>query len=347
MLLAYARKYSRFIVAQLFFASIWVVSQLLIPCLMVGIVDLRIMLRDMDAIVRHGLLLLLATVINILALLVSLYFMIYMTAGVSRDLRADLFERIIDCFREARMFFPNFTPITRTLNSVRQVSKFLNLSLRILFTLTITVIGAFILSFLPDARLALIILLILPAILLLGTFLTTRTLPQHVRIRQTIERINLLFWENIRDVRVIRASNRSDDQLSGFEKATQDACQAGICSGSTMMLLSPLILLLANILLLLIWHMGGRAETGTIRLGVLIGLLEYAVLSLGNILKFAVIITTVPRSKVSIDRIAGVLIGEKLLTQNPDADRIMVMDNGTIVEAGSHQKLFAGMYGLL
>ena len=287
---------------------------------MVDIVDFGIMQRDMDAIVRRGLLMLLATAVNILSLLVSLYFLTHVTAGISRDLRADLFERIIDWSRETRTVFPDSTLITRTVNDVRQVSSFLDLSLRKIFTLTITVIGALAISFSLDARLASIILLIIPAILLLGLFLTTRALPQYARIRLAIDRINQLFRENIRGIRVIRAFNRSDYETREFEKATQDAGEASIRSESTMMLLSPLILLFTNILILLLLYVGGgRAEAGTVSLGVLIGLLEYASLSLTNIQQFAAIITIIPRSKISIDRISEVLAREELLTLRQDA----------------------------
>ena len=319
MLLKYAKKYTGFIVAQLFFASVWVFSQLLIPRFMVDIVDAGIMMKDMGAIIQRGLLMLLATVFNILSLLISLYFLTKVTAGISRDLRADLFGKIVDWSKETRTGFSNSTLITRTVNDVKQVSNFIDLSLRKIFTLTITVIGALIVSFSLDAKLASIILIIIPAIFTLGLFLTTRALPQYTRIRLSIDRINQLFRENIRGIRVIRAFNKSDYEVKGFEKATKDAYEASIKSESTMMLLSPLILLLTNILILVILYMGGgRAQAGTIKLGVLIGLIEYATISLSNIQQFASIITIIPRSKVSIDRISEVLSTEEILKIKED-----------------------------
>ena len=319
MLLKYAKKYTGFIVAQLFFASVWVFSQLLIPRFMVDIVDAGIMMKDMGAIIQRGLLMLLATVFNILSLLISLYFLTKVTAGISRDLRADLFGKIVDWSKETRTGFSNSTLITRTVNDVKQVSNFIDLSLRKIFTLTITVIGALIVSFSLDAKLASIILIIIPAIFTLGLFLTTRALPQYTRIRLSIDRINQLFRENIRGIRVIRAFNKSDYEVKEFEKATQDAYEASIKSESTMMLLSPLILLLTNILILVILYMGGgRAQAGTIKLGVLIGLIEYATISLSNIQQFASIITIIPRSKVSIDRISEVLSTEEILKIKED-----------------------------
>ena len=319
MLIGYAKKYTKFIIGQLFFATIWVFAQLYIPRLMVDIVDSGIMMKDMSAIIHRGLLMLLATAVNIVSLLISISFLTRVTAGISRDLRADLFEKVIDWSKETRTGFTNSTLITRTVNDVKQVSNLIDLSLRKIYTLTITIIGALIVSFSLDAKLASMILIIIPVILILGLFLTTRALPQYARIRVAIDRINLLFRENIRGIRVIRAFNKSDYEVKEFEKATTVACEASVKSESTMMLLSPLILLLTNFLILVILFLGGgRAEVGTIKLGVLIGLIEYATISLNNIQQFASIITIIPRSKVSIDRLAEVLSREELLTIKED-----------------------------
>lgn len=320
MLIKYAKKYSKFIIGQLFFASTWVFSQLLIPRLMVDIIDSGIMTKDMSAIVNRGLLMLLATVFNIVSLMISIYFLTKVTAGISRDLRADLFEKIIDWSKETRTGFSNSTLTTRTVNDVKQVSNLIDLSLRKIFTLTVTVIGAMAVSFSLDAKLAAIILIIIPAIFLLGIFLTTRALPQYARIRLSVDRINQLFRENIRGIRVIRAFNKSDYEVKEFKRATEDAFEASVKSESTMMLLSPLILLFTNILILAILLIGGgRAQIGTIKLGVLVGLVEYASISLNNIQQFASIITIIPRSKVSIDRISEVLSTEELLTIKEDS----------------------------
>ncbi len=276
--------------------------------------DSGIMAGDMNAIVHRGLLMLAATVVNIASLLISIYFLTKVTAGISRDLRCDLFEKIVDWSKETRTGFSNSTLITRTVNDVKQVSNFIDLSLRKIFTLSITVIGALVVSFSLDAKLASIILIVIPAILVIGLLLTTRALPQYSRIRLSIDRINQLFRENIRGIRVIRAFNKSDYEIKEFEKATEEAYEASVKSESTMMLLSPLILLFTNVLILIILFLsGGRAQIGAIKLGVLIGLIEYATISLNNIQQFASIITIIPRSKVSIDRIAEVLSTEEIL----------------------------------
>ena len=88
MILQYAKKYSALIVGQLFFATVWVLSQLAIPRLMVDIIDYGIMVGDMSQVVQRGMLMLLATIANIVSLLISIYFLTRVTAGISRDLRS-------------------------------------------------------------------------------------------------------------------------------------------------------------------------------------------------------------------------------------------------------------------
>ena len=127
MLKKYAKKYAKLIAGQLFFASIWVFAQLLIPRLMVDIIDSGIMIKDMGAIVSRGLAMLLATVLNILSLMISLLFLTRVTAGISRDLRSDLFGKVIGWSKETRTGFSNSTLITRTVNDVKQVSSFIDL----------------------------------------------------------------------------------------------------------------------------------------------------------------------------------------------------------------------------
>lgn len=314
MILQYAKKYSTLIAGQLLFATIWVLSQLAIPRLMVDIIDHGIMVNDMNEIVNRGMLMLLATVVNIVSLLISIYFLTRVTAGISRDLRGDLFERIIDWSRETRGGFSNSTLITRTVNDVKQVSILIDMSLRKIYTLTITVIGAVIISFSIDAKMASIILIIIPVIFILALSLTSKALPKYSRIRNAIDRMNQRFRENVTGIRVVKAFNKSGYETKMFQEATREACQANVQAESTMMLLSPLVLLFTNILILILLYLGGvRAVLGTITVGALIGLIEYSIMALNNIQQFASIITIFPRSKVSIDRIQEILSKEELL----------------------------------
>ena len=147
-----------------------------------------------------------------------------------------------------RQGFSNSTLITRTVNDVKQVSILIDMSLRKIYTLTITVIGAVIISFSIDAKMASIILIIIPVIFILALSLTSKALPKYSRIRNAIDRMNQRFRENVTGIRVVKAFNKSGYETKMFQEATREACQANVQAESTMMLLSPLVLLFTNIL---------------------------------------------------------------------------------------------------
>src|SRR5690606_34877154 len=242
-LLRYAAPYASQIVLQLVFATVWVASQLVIPWLMADIIDNGIMRGDMAYIVRRGLLMIAASVVNVASLLVTLYFLTRVNAGISRDLRGDIFEKVIDWTGQARQAFSTSTLVTRNVNDVKQVSNFVDLALRKIYTLTITIIGAIAVAFMLDARLALLIFLIVPFVLLLTTRLTSKALPQYAKVRASIDSINRLFRQNMSGIRVVKAFGKTEYEQRQFDRAVSDAYDATVRAESSMMLLSPLVLL--------------------------------------------------------------------------------------------------------
>lgn len=178
ILIAYLRKYWLLLIGQLSFATLWAASQLAIPQLMVNVIDAGVAQGNMELIVQNGLYMIGATLINIAALLINVYFLTQLNGRVSRDLRGDLFARIIAWSKETRLNFTNATLITRTVNDVKQVSNFIDLSLRKTYTTAITVIGASWLAFSLDARLASITLIIIPVVLTVSLALIWRAVPE-------------------------------------------------------------------------------------------------------------------------------------------------------------------------
>ncbi|MCC6453839.1 MAG: ABC transporter ATP-binding protein [Caldilineaceae bacterium] len=311
-LMSYAKRYRTLIVLQLIFATIWVASQLLIPRLMVEIIDKGIMLNDMDYIVRIGLLMVATSIVNVVSLLIMLYFLTHVNAGISRDMRGDIFEKVIDWSEQVRQNFSTSTLITRNVNDVKQVSNFVDLALRKIYTLTITIIGSVIIAFMLDVQLALLMLLIVPFVFFLATRLTSHALPQYARIRSSIDNINRLFRQNMSGIRVVKAFGKTEYEEQQFANAVEDAYDANVKAESTMMLLAPLVLLFVNILVLVILAAGGvRAESGLIQIGVLVAIIEYVTLALNNVQQFAAIITVLPRSNVSLKRIGEILSTEE------------------------------------
>ncbi|NLM05901.1 MAG: ABC transporter ATP-binding protein [Tissierellia bacterium] len=308
ILFDYAKKYKKEIFLQLIFASIWVFSQLVIPGFMAQIIDRGIMVGDMNFVLTRGGFMVIASLINVLSLLVSLYFLTHVTAGISRDMRGDLFEKAIGWSKETRQNFSTSTLITRNINDVKQVSNFIDMSLRKLFTLTLTIVGSVFLAFSLDATMAAFMFLIIPFVLIITSLLTSRAVPQYSKIRSATDSINRLFRQNMTGIRVVKAFGKSEYEKRKFGEAVEEAYDANVKAEGAMMLLAPLVMLFVNILVLFIlWFGGVRVESGLVQVGVLVAIIEYVTMALNNVQSFATIITIVPRAKVSLERIEEVL----------------------------------------
>lgn len=315
-LINYSKNYKSYIFFQLLFAGLWVVTNLSIPYLMGLIIDNGIMVNDMSYVLNIGLVMIVVTILNVLTLLANLYFLTHINSGISRDLRNDIFNKVINWSAQTRQAFSTSTLITRNINDVKQVSNFIDLALRKIYTVSITIIGAVIISFTLDWELSLIMFIIVPILLVVSSQLTTRSVPQYTKIRGALDKIDRLFRQNLSGIRVVKAFGKTGYEEAQFTDAVEDAYNANVKAERTMMLLAPLITLFVNFLILFIlWRGGVRADGGTIQVGILIAIIEYVTMALTNVQQFASIITVVPRSRVSLNRIEEVLSEEEEIIQ--------------------------------
>lgn len=324
----YVKKYLKEISLQIVFATLWVITALIIPKLMANIIDYGIAKNNMKYVYQTGIIMIIVTVLNIIFLLINIYFLTRANAGISRDLRHDIFEKVIRFSAHTRQGFSTSTLITRNINDVKQVSNFIDLSLRKIYTTSITIIGAVIIAFSLDVKLALLMFIIVPIVLIVASKLTSRALPQYSKIRTGIDNINRLFGQNISGIRVIKAFNKTEYEERQFSEAVNETYDANVKAESKMMLLSPLVTLAANMLIIaVLWIGAGRIDTMTLQIGVLVAIIEYVTMALNNVQQLSTIITIIPRSQVSLERIEEILSAEEKVEKptktNSDMNKII------------------------
>ena len=324
----YVKKYLKEISLQIIFATLWVVTALIIPKLMANIIDYGIAKNNMKYVYQTGIIMIIVTVLNIIFLLINIYFLTRANAAISRDLRHDIFKKVIHFSAHTRQNFSTSTLITRNINDVKQVSNFIDLSLRKIYTTSITIIGAVIIAFSLDVKLALLMFIIVPIVLIVASKLTSHALPQYSKIRTGIDKINRLFGQNISGLRVIKAFNKTEYEERQFSEAVNETYDANVKAESTMMLLSPLVILVANMLIIgILWVGAGRIDARTLQIGVLVAIIEYVTMALNNVQQLSTIITIIPRSQVSLERIEEILSAEEKVEKptktNSDMNKII------------------------
>ena len=99
-------------------------SALIIPNLMANIIDYGIANNNIKYVYQTGIVMLVVTVLNIIFCLL-IFILTRANAGISRDLRHDIFEKAIRFSAHTRQEFSTSTLITRNINDVKQVSNLL------------------------------------------------------------------------------------------------------------------------------------------------------------------------------------------------------------------------------
>ena len=84
------------------------------------------------------------------------------------------------------------------------------------------IIGATIMSFTIDAKLALIFLITTPIIAFIIYIIMSRCVPYFKKNQKILDRISLITRENLSGIRVIRAFSKQNAEIENFNEANDD-----------------------------------------------------------------------------------------------------------------------------
>jgi len=228
--------------------------------------------------------------------------------GYGTNLRADLY-RHINRFGYAEIDkFGTESLITRLTDDIRQtqigISQFIRLVLRAPFIL----VGAVVMAFIIDARLAVIFI---AAALAIGgaLYLIMRRSGRFYRaIQRQLDGVALLTRENLTGTRVVRAFSRQDEENADFSAAAGRLAKTSEKAGVISSLLNPLTYVLINLAVLaVIWLGGGMVNAGGLARGDVLALINYLSQILLALVVFANLLITFSKAGASARRIGEVL----------------------------------------
>jgi ATP-binding cassette subfamily B protein len=132
------------------------------------------------------------------------------SAGVARDIRAAVFEKVSN-FSSAE--FDNFsasTLITRTTNDVSQVQQVIFMVIRMAFIAPIMGIGGVIRAIDKSPNMWWLIALAVGILIMFIMLAFTLALPKFKIMQKLVDRMNLVIRENLSGLMVVRAFNKQD-----------------------------------------------------------------------------------------------------------------------------------------
>jgi len=215
------REYKRQTILTPILVAVEVVMDVLIPFVM------SILLNEIETGGNITNVLLLGVLLVALAL-IALYFGAMSgkmgaqaSAGFAKNLRHDMYYSIQDYSFTNIDKFSSSSLITRMTTDVSFVQMAFQMIIRIAVRSPLMLISSLIMSFILNARLALIFLAVVP-LLAVGLFIIMKlAFPIFERVFKRYDKLNTVVQENVRGIRVVKTYVREDGEKQKFNQASE------------------------------------------------------------------------------------------------------------------------------
>ena len=254
-----------------------------------------------------------------------------MGAGVGRDLRRAVFNRVTH-FNNAEMDqYSTASLITRTTNDITQVQMFLSMGLRMMCFAPIMGVGGLIMGLSKCVSLAWVLALALILMLGLILMLFTVALPRFKKMQRLVDRLNLVSREELSGMMVVRAFANQDFMQKRFDKANRDLTENTLFVNRAMTIMLPFMMLVMNgVSLLIVWFGGHQIAESNMQVGDMMAFIQYAMHVIMSFLFISMMFIMVPRATVSAERIYEVITTENTVKDPAEPKHLPAHPQGVI-----------------
>ena len=283
-------------------------ANLYLPRLMADIVDFGIVRGDTRKIYEIGGLMLLVAIAGTICAVGGSYFASKVATGFGRIVRGRVFDRVAHFSVHQFEEFSTASLITRTTNDTTQVQQVLLMLLSMAISAPMMAIGGVTLSLSQDARLARVLIAVIPVLAVVFFLIMWKAVPLYQQMQVKIDRLNLVLDEGLSGVRVIRAFDRGADQSRRFAAANEAVTSNAISVNRLVALLMPAMFFMMNLTsVVILWFGAVRIDAGEMHVGAMMASLQYAIQILFAVFMVTAVFVTLPRAAASAERINAVL----------------------------------------
>lgn len=294
--------------------------ELLVPILIATIVDQIIPEKDSTHLYIMVFLLVVLASFGAGVAIIAQYYSSRAAVGFTRQLTKDLYQKIMRLPKAQRDNLTASSLVTRLTSDTYQIQTGINQFLRLFLRAPIIVFGSIIMAFLISPSITLWFLLMVVVLTAIIYIMSRFVNPLYANIRRITDNIVSMTRQQLQGVRVIRAFGQTTKEIQEFQNINENYKTWQIKTGILSSLISPLTFLVVNsTLLIVIWHGNLAIGHGLLTQGKLVALVNYLLQILIELLKLAMLITSLNQSYISAGRIQEVFEqeGEDVLAELP------------------------------
>ena len=241
-------------------------------------------------------------------------------AGVGRDLREQVFNRVVGFSHAEINHFSTASLITRSTNDIQQMQLVSTMLLRMVFYAPILAIGGLIMVVRTGAGMTWIIALAVLTILCVVGVLMVVAMPKFKLMQKLVDKVNLVSREILTGLSVIRAFGREEQEEKRFDEANRDLTRTMLFTNRAMTFMMPLMMIIMNLIsVLIVWVSANHIDAGTLEVGTMTAFITYTMQIVMSFLMICMMSVMIPRAAVAADRINEVLNTEPVINDRADA----------------------------
>lgn len=325
-LLKYFRNYKKETILGPFFKLLEATFELLVPLLIAHLVDQLIPSQDQGGMLGLVVLLFVFAGFGVLVAITAQYFSSKAAVGYTKELTNDLYEKILSLSKEQRDRLTTSSLVTRLTSDTYQIQTGINLFLRLFLRAPIVVFGSIFMAFTISPQLTLWFIGMVALLTLIIVLMSRLVNPLYARIRKITDRMVTITRQQLQGMRVIRAFGQAAHEEAEFNEVNQDYTKWQLVVSKWSSLISPLTFLVVNgTLICILWQGQASIQMGTLSQGMLVALVNYLLQILTELLKLAMLVTSLNQSYIAAGRIVQVF-DEKSEELDQELEDVSVSD---------------------
>ncbi|MBR2658375.1 ABC transporter ATP-binding protein [Candidatus Saccharibacteria bacterium] len=285
-----------------------VYTTLQLPSLMAHIINDGIVPGNTEYIWQTGGLMILLAIVSAGCSFLANYLAAKIGANFVRDIRADIFKKIMSLNTSDLEMYSTASLINRTTNDTNQVQQTIVMMLSLMLHAPLFCIISLVMAIQTAPDMSWIIALGIVLILCSTILIMSLVIPKFKIFQKLLDKITLITRENLTGLKVIRAFDNEDLEKRKFSKTNNELTKLLIFIDKILELQNPLINVIFNGLTLLCTYVGITLLTKDFAyLGNMSAFAQYVTFVMISFLMLSILFVMLPRANVSAERINEIL----------------------------------------
>ncbi|MBQ6834101.1 MAG: ABC transporter ATP-binding protein [Lachnospiraceae bacterium] len=323
-----------------------VIGEVMLPKLMSMIINNGIANRDVTYITKMGILMLIVVALMAFGGIMGAYFASKASISFASDLRRDVFAKVQQFSFRNIDDFSTGSLVTRLTNDITQIQGVVMMCLRMALRSPGMFIGALIMAFSINKKLALIILIVIPILTIAIMTIMKLAFPRFEVMQKKLDALNSGIQETLTNVRVVKSFVREEHEIKKFSALNKDLKDTSMGAMKIVIANMPVMMLAMNITTMaVVWYGGNLIIGGDMPVGDLSAFIGYITQILMSLMMLSMIFLNASRAGVSLKRINEVLDTEIDLNDDLASQKEKEVNEGR-VEFKDVSFAYTGEHGL-